>query len=371
VVKYSKPTWVKGISALLALLAILAARPAPADPPETPPADAAGTSITLHVTDAAPKDVYANLFRQAQGAFASSPEKLLDDPTLPKITLNVKDEPFWTVMQKLQKLDGLGVQSNRLGDYVLKTDAPMPDGPQLIAGPFMIIPGKPYGAWNRKAKRGDRFFVSVFHFYPEPKIDVLPGDPTITFRHAEDDAGHELKHKPDLDCATKPYNTDPLDVHIGLDFAPLKDDTATNLASIDATVSWKVALQRAHINLPDLLNAGAQKVNIGELPVTINFAHTMGFEYQLSISADGDSADALAKLFQAGTRVYVLENSDRPLSCQGQHQENNEAGSSMIWTWYQHMDGGKPYRLIVDVPLDIQTVDVPMRFDHLKLRLPD
>src|SRR5262245_41892734 len=54
--------------------------------------------ITLHVSDASARDVFADVAKQAGVVLAPMPTELFDVHPLPKITLDVDAVPFWTVM---------------------------------------------------------------------------------------------------------------------------------------------------------------------------------------------------------------------------------------------------------------------------------
>jgi hypothetical protein len=127
-----------------------------------------GTLVTLHFKKAAPRDVYAALFKQAniplntRGLDMFALVAGVDD--VPKVTIDVDRVPFWTAMVELERQTGLFFE--RFGGDFQLTDTGIDArvDQAIVRGPFLLAPS------DRMHGSGGIHGVQLF---VEPCIGVL------------------------------------------------------------------------------------------------------------------------------------------------------------------------------------------------------
>jgi hypothetical protein len=318
----------------------------------------AGTSlVTLHFKDASVKTVYTELFRQAWAPMNPEPANLLDDPTLPKLTIDVDHLPFWTVLQQLSASSHLGLSSEMGGAYRLRRGASIEAGPQVISGPLLLVLTR--AVPNQGA---GQFSLLV---YSEPKVRALMIGPQLKIDQAIDNHGNSLNS-----LATWPMGmpTGPLSLPIHLERS--NNNPGDHLSHLRAVLTIPITLHPQHVEIDDLMHAAARDIHIGDLIVHFEGCKKTNGWYQVTFSSNGaDAQTRLGQLMQQPVAsIRALDAKGNALFANGMGYSTGPDGSSITYM-YQAMaqNAPEPKRLILDLPNELKTIDVPMDFKDISL----
>jgi hypothetical protein len=318
------------------------------------------TLITMKMTDAPAKAVYAELFRQAGGALKTVPANLLDDPALPKVTIDVDHQPFWAVVEKLQATTKLAPEpepDNVGGCHLVRGGATVAD-PHVISGPFFITIGQGLPHWGN-----NEYLSVVLRVYPEPKLhSVLAIDATVN--QAVDDKGNSLEQGPPMPTM---YIGDRMIVAV-VRFKPAEKNPGTRLVQLSAMVSPQVIFHSEHLDIGDLTHAAPQTIQIGNVPLKFDGCVKMGETWQVKFSSPPDPYVRLMQTFQRqDAPLRILDAAGHELTQISMGFSGGGTGGNKAFFAFPQQP--EPRRLIFDVPTDIRKVDSPVVFKDINIPL--
>jgi hypothetical protein len=314
----------------------------------------AGTSlITLHMKDATPKAAYTELFRQAFAAIHCEPANLLDDPKLPKVTIDADHQPFWTVEQQLARATNIGMGTEVFGTFRLQRGTTVAAGPQVISGPLLLVLTRALP--NQGA---GQFAVLV---YSEPKVRALMLGPQLKIAQAIDNHGNSLTS---LEAMPMPI---PGQMCMPIHLQPAAKNPGDHLVHLQATLTVPVTLHPQHLEIDDLMHAAARDIHIGDFTAHFEGCKKSNNWYQLTFSTIGpDPQNRMNQLLQQPVAsIQTLDAKGNALFANGMSYSTGPAGNT-IGFLYQTQQA-EPHRLILDLPNKMKTIDVPMDFKDVDL----
>lgn len=179
---------------LLWLLLILAPRVQAA--PSTAPAQGASpTLITMHLKNATPQAIFAELGTQGRCLFLTNPADLFTHVTRPQ-SIDLDDQPFWSATRTLCERTGLyPTLVDRKKLVLSQGNRGWMDGPTVVSGPFLILAVQ--GARSSTVRFGKneprRHELTIqLAALPEPSLRVLKGARVVKLEEATDEQGRSL-----------------------------------------------------------------------------------------------------------------------------------------------------------------------------------
>jgi hypothetical protein len=322
--------------------------------------------ITMHFKDAAPKAVYGELFRQAWAPLLTSPDNLLDDPSLPKITVDVEHKPFWLVMQQLEHATGFGLTSEADG-YRLHRAARIARGPVAISGPFLIVL-----AGVRPDLTDPQQCWADLTVYAEPKIHLLAIDQNMQITQATDNRGNALQAAPQSTTITPDLEYGPQQISVCL---TVPNNHAANLVHLKGSTTASIAVESERVDIADLANAKPRPIESGGAILNFLRCKKSGSIFQVCFACEQDPLDQFQKINveQPGWQVRVFDATGQLLP-RAEAVVTNDGATSQMTLIYGPKLYGKPIpppqRLVWNVPSEIQVVDLTVDFGDITIPLP-
>jgi hypothetical protein len=323
--------------------------------------------ITMRLKNAPAKEVFAELFRQAHAPLGpSTPPNLLD--TLGPLSVDADHQPFWTVMQQLEKTTSVRPLRAPDGRCGLAHMAPIPSGPQVLSDQFLVVLwGVQRAKLPTNAPGANRTIQFNLSFCIEPKTRVMPMSPQITIEQATDDHGNVLPES--RLAAALPR------VGIPLDWAPFRyylqlpeKNPGARLTSLRVKLSAQVALDVEHIEIPDVMHAGPQAIDVNGTTVRFNGCSKVQQIYQIALTSAPDPTGNVQRVVKNSEAAPRLEDAQgQPIMRVGTSTAYRLQGNEI--TYMYSMTNGMPKRMTWDIPTELRTIDVPIDFEHLNIDL--
>lgn len=158
--------------------------------------------ISIHMKDASPKEVFAEISKQAYTDLRPSPADMWERREWPKISVDLENRPFWEAMREVCGKVGVSPQGNVGADremYLVEGNGVQQmwgqNAPATVSGAFLVV------ATNincnhmvdlNNPKAINRTGTVQFAVFAEPKLRVLQGSYAAKIEEAVDDKGHSI-----------------------------------------------------------------------------------------------------------------------------------------------------------------------------------
>jgi hypothetical protein len=323
--------------------------------------------ITLHVRNAAPSDVFASISKQCAGTIPTWPDKLWEQGTWAKLTLDYNARPFWEVMQELSRRMELDCVSVEPQEIRVARDSGHAAGATCIAGAFLLT------ADALTFRNGMNVELSV---YGEPKLSVIRA---VSFQldHAEDDHGNPLLPQTSRRALSRRFRTGSRQLPMPFERPP---EEVSKIASFRGTMTVAIQTSATTWEVPDPLSMQPCTKLVDSIPVTIESltpsSDGESYEFQASLPAGWSSKgiqDEMAELVRK--RLKFLDADGHPLAV-GSADARGLGDVTRITAEVSRTpeDGspkaGPPAKLIWQVPTRTRSVVVPFDFKNLVINDP-
>lgn len=344
--------------------------------------------ITLHVKDAPAREVAEALGRQAFAPLRVFPDNLWDDKTIPKVSLDVDHQPFWTVMRQFSTQTGLDLQPYPPDGPRLMRGMGRPSGAEVVVGPFLIVATQiSRMQMVQLGPNGGRHsdFSMQMTAFAEPKIIAIQGQGNIggfdarlrlriadqggtvlDVKEAVDDAGNSLVGN----AATR--RTAFFGGFNGAWqlFAPLNwpQHPGKRIKRIVCDASFTIQTKSQRIQVDNVLTAQGHSQKFGDAQISFNGISKNGGNWELHLTIT--SANSFYQLIQQ--RLQLLDADGHPLDRRGmfQNRTGNTDTYRLLFAAGHRNDGsavGDPSRFIWDLPSESKAVPVRFEFDDLPM----
>jgi hypothetical protein len=353
-----------------------------------------GTSfVTIHVKDAHPKEVLAELSRQAYADLTrTAPADLWDSKQWPAVSIDAERQPFWVVMNELCAKAGLqpqvSVGAEREIVLAVRDPSLEPWGQgkvrPVVAGGFMVmintVSTRKYLDLNapKNVSRSCQMQVVV---YPEPKLRVLQLASPTRVVEAVDERGNALAPPAAGTEYMQTITTWPCSLYIGLQ-PPL--DAGRRIARLRGTGRFVLQAKSEVAEIADVVNAKEVTRTVGGKQFTLKEVKRNEDRYVVSISLmrAGFSANdwAYAGTYNTSNAFKLVDARGRPLyrwsftnSGGGAEQMDYTIQFSRAPQATAKVQGaggeptGEPVKLVWEVPTESREVTVPFGFDDVPL----
>jgi len=325
------------------------------------------TLVTLHVKDSPPGPVFAELARQCGGPLTTWPEKLWEQPTWPKLTLDYDHRPFWEVIAQISKRLEVDYISTEPQELRIARDSGHSPGGTCVSGAFLLT------ADPVTFRNGMNIELSI---YAEPKVVVTRA---ISFKLdvAEDDKGTKLLPQTSRRFWGRRYRTGSR--QLPMIFQRLQEE-ATRVGRFKGTVTVAIQSESETWVVDDPLSMSPATRLVDTLPVTLeSFTATHnseGYELLVAVPNGWSSRGAQDEMIELiKSRMKVLDAKGHALTLSSTEGRSLNDGSEITVTLTPTIldDGSKtgaPAKLTWDIPSRTRTLVVPFDFKDLPVNDP-
>jgi hypothetical protein len=335
--------------------------------------------ITLQMKGASPKEVFAEISRQASSELRPSPVNLWESKPWPKVDLDIERQPFWNAIQEVCGKFGVAPQNNMAMEMVLGDRTAGPrlwgEAPYVISGPFLVVCGyinRSHSVDLNQAKNVRRSCSVQFMIYPEPKMRVLQGTHAARIEEAVDEQGNSLAMPgmaPDMG-----FNTNTWPWNMSASLMP-QVNTGQRIARLRGSGRFLIQTRSETAEITEVLSAR-------DITKTV-----AGKRFKLKeIRRQGNQYVAMITLYRAGWQpqewnymMYpqqtfrMLDARGIPLMRLGNGTSGGGADQMDIDIQFQRQNwngtenAGEPVKLVWEVPVQTKEVTVPFEFKDLPL----
>jgi hypothetical protein len=353
--------------------------------------------VTLHVKNAALKDIFAEISRQCGAELKPLPPELWELRPWPKVTFDFDNQPFWVVMRTIAEQTGIELKAwNNDGLHLIQgAPAAAAAGRWTVTGPFLITLHRAsrnqsidYGA--NDAVNSD--FALTFSGVAEPKLRVVRASYLAKLDEAKDDRGNSLivgdeaddnVRRGGLDLAFTGNNTGQWQFTARL--ANVKN-MGTKLTTLRGSAMVQLQTRSETMEIPNILSANNAARSAAGVTLTVRVAMMVADRYELNLfisRADGGPAAGADNLAEAldWQRVQQSLADMRLVDDQGRTLERGSFSSggndqstevTMSFSAIEATPGarnptGEPSKLIWRLATEVKDVVIPFEFKDVPL----
>jgi len=380
------------------------------------------TLVTLHVKEAAPKDVFTELARQSGLEFKSPPRLWEREQAKVPVTADIERQPFWVAMRLLAAKTEFYLDRNesRMALSILRGSDRKLQGVAILNGPFLVIANEieqrlslpnvtqtapvarltamPAGNTGialstPPARQEFRLTLSVF---VDPKLRAVPQTDRIKLDEVVDEKGNSLL-RPDAQ-EMELNGSAPAGMTVALDLNRTPS-IGYRIARLRGTLRLMAVVGREVFTVPDVMNAKDTGKSIATVEsdrrYVVHEVKKVGDRYQVRLSlarTDLISEDSLSPEMrqsaaflttEAFRSVRLLDDKGRDLSLQ------DVSGGGKVFNVFFKRDGtataagaptaggtataasatavGEPVTLRWEIPTETRDITVPFEFTNLPL----
>lgn len=345
-----------------------------------------GTSfITLHMKDASPKEVFAEVSRQAYADLRPSPANLWESKPWPKSNIDIENRPFWEAMREACNKFGVSPQNNQGPDRELFlvegsgiSQLWGPNYPATVAGGFLVVATTincNHMVDLNNPKAISRNASVQFLVYAEPKLRVLQGSYYAKIDEMIDDKGNSIGQRTSVDQMNPQRE---LVWRLWCQVQPAAE--STRIAKLKASARFIIQTRSESTEIANILSAtGVEKVvggrkfrlksmtRTGDIYLAQMTFYRSGWsqaEWNSMYSLNMTNMVNFRLLDAQGNRFTRLNMNPRGGSTDGieidiQFQRTNWAGGGNPI--------GDPAKLVWDMPTESREINVPFDFKDLPL----
>jgi hypothetical protein len=263
------------------------------------PYETTGSPITLHLHEALPSDVFAQVGSQANTTIGAWPTTLWDMVRPITVTAEFRETPFWEAMRRLCPKVGIGPMAINEPRVFLSMNASLAiDAPASLHGPVMLV------AQTMQRRHTLNFAAPedesdtcefVFGLLIEPRLGVVRRSVNPMITDAVDENGRSLIAEPEAEPSMVTDARCCVRVQTALSLPP---KAGSRIARLKALVRLGVRSQSRTWEVPLALGQPEQSYDVAGRRMVVGEFEKKGLTYELqwSLSRNGTDADAWARL---------------------------------------------------------------------------
>lgn len=382
----------KNLSLSMLLLAAAAGttRAQTADAPLAPDApaaaEAAAGTITMHLQDALPEDLFSELTKQYGVKFYTEPGSLFDEPQMQRtMSMDMDKQAFWPAMKQICDATGIYPQNNYSGNNsrrigLGRNNPAWAKRPFCMAEQFMITAdqisrNRSKDIGNEEAKGQDNVNLQMT-VYADPKLRLGKVSSQLVLEEIIDENGLSLLSE-----------NNRRDVYYGSDsargfiwslsasFNP-PAEVGKKIASFKGSLRGTVYVKTEKWEVANILQAQNESKEFGTNTYTIkkitpqNEGKTYMVELEMKSSAPNE-ADRVP---------FAANNTAQLVDAKGALYQNSGGGGSMspqletyTINFYSNNRGdgskvpGVPVKFVLEVPTEVKQITIPVTFTDLPM----
>jgi hypothetical protein len=332
--------------------------------------------LTLHVKNALPADVFAEISRQCFAPIPTMQENLWDQGGYPRLTLDVEHKPFWEVVPAICQHFGVNLSPDQHGLRLMRGGLQM-QGLSHVEGPFLIIANQISYSRTRLLGPGQREhsnFGLNMSIYPEPKITVIRGGGVVELDEVVDDHGNSL-------IPPHGRQNGSWGGFVGFGgwniYAPLQypaKNPGTKIVRFRGSTSFNVQTKFQELRIDDVLHMRETNVPVRGIQITLLSFSKKNGGYELKLLANQPnfaSPEWQLLMEQIQFRLRILDSRGNELDHRGM-STNASANRLEISLEFGSGPGPanaqrEPARLLWDIPTESKSLTVPIIFNDIPL----
>jgi hypothetical protein len=338
---------------------------------------AAGPSfITMHLKDANPKTVFAELSRQCYSELKPFPDNLFDQSDLPKVSIDIDRQPFWKAMNIITEKTGIDLQQYNDGVRLMRGAFHVNSPYSIVHGPFMVVATQITRTQTQMLANGggtSSDFSMQLTAYSEPKIHVLSSSASVKLDEVVDNAGHSLI--PDGPDNRGYYGGGGGTWNL---FAQLKypDHPGDKIARFRGNATFLVQTKSQQVQIPDVKSLKDLNHLIGDMPVIFHDLKKNGETWELRLSAHPQAfgGNRWAQFNQSvQSKLRLIDSTGQDLDHRGMRSRGNGTGiefTILFATSVRPADARHstdPDKLLWEVSTGSKEVNLPFEFKDLPM----
>lgn len=343
---------------------------------------ASGTSIiTIHLKQAQPKDVIAELSKQAGTVLRTLPVNLWESRTFEAKDIDIEHQPFWEALKVVCTAWGLSPQQSGMDRDMFITDRNLGlrafgEAPSVISGPFLVTAmniNRNHNVDLNHPKDIRRMCTVQMSVLVEPKIKVLQGTYAAKVEQAVDEKGNVMAGPANnaMQTVMSPGNTWVWSMSCNL--VP-QAGAGERIAILKGHGTFMVQARSETIEIPEVLSAkNVSRSVAGKRFVLKDVRKTTENMYEASITLYRSGVNPAEWSFMANHAFKLVDAKGNALMRTGP----NITGSTPDATemkfvfnrnlWNNGEIAGEPVKLVWEVPTETREVVVPFEFRDLPL----
>jgi hypothetical protein len=331
----------------------------------------AGPSIiTLRMTDAHPRDVFQELGRQAGTHFEVQPSNLWD--TLDQeITVELTRVPFWEAMKHVCAQANVFPRHWGSEQHIVlgQGQANWADGPGFVHGPFMVTASRITRSHSidlaQTPQRRDDFTIQLT-IMAEPKLRVLQSHPLV-LEEAVDEHGRSLV--PPAERHTHVSSHPHWRINASGRMAYPQEPAPMRLVRLRGSMRFVLQTQSQTLEVRDVLQAeeSTHETAIGRIVIHPVSSSEHNTEVRATLHREGRSQEMWERANTLHRSARLLDAEDRPLPTGGGGWGGGNDQYELRWHFHSRDEVGPPVRFVLEIPTQVQEIDVPVEFDDLPI----
>jgi len=333
------------------------------------------TLITLHMKDANPRDVFAEIGRQAHMDLPIWPEELWKDArfgNIPKLTLDIDQQPFWVALMTACQDASAHIQSmgqNREMTVMQGANNDMLGGPRYTSGLFIVV-AESAGRNHQVSFGPGRNFNNndsiQFQLYADPKAHLLEVQNTATLTLATDDKGSSLIGGA---SAVPQYRANVQGLMANFT-APLHypNNGYTQITKLKGTVDLTVAAKTETLEIADMA-AGDKLYPISRWSVQVKEFHVTGSNGSVNLKIDTGGAPP-NDIYTAAQNIRLIDATGHALNRMGSGGSGFNTEINYQCSFHMTAPIKTPVKLVWDIVTETKLKSVPFEFADLPLPTP-
>jgi hypothetical protein len=335
--------------------------------------------ITLQMKGAAPREIFAEISRQASAELRPTPVNLWESKPWPKLDLDIERQPFWNVLHEVCGKLGVAPQNNMAMEMVIGDRTAGPrlwgEAPSAVSGPFLVVCSsinRSHSVDLNQAKNVRRSCSVHFMIYPEPKMRVLQGTHTARIEEAVDENGTSLAMPglpPDMG-----FNVNHWPWNMSAALMP-QPSTGQKIARLRGSGRFLIQTRSETAEVTEVLSAREATRSVAGKRFKLKEIRRQGHQYiaMLTLYRAGWAPHEWNYMMYPQQTFRMLDANGVPLMRLG--NGTSGAGPDQMdvdiqfqrQNWNGTENAGEPVKLVWEVPVETKEVTVPFEFKDLPL----
>jgi hypothetical protein len=333
------------------------------------------TMITLHMKEANPREVFAEIARQSHADLPIWPSQLWADARMgpiPKVTLDMDQQPFWLALAQACQATSTHIQNMGMNQGITIAQGAsggMLAGPLSTNGLFIVVADS--ASRNRQVSYiTGRVFSNndaiQFQLYADPKAHLMDAENQAVLTLATDDKGNSLI-APNNNVARYRVTQQGMPITFS---APLHfpSDGYTKATKLKGTLGVRVAAKTSTLEIADVSAALNTTRIVGPWSVQLQDFHIDGANGSLKVKIQTGGTQA-GDVFTAARTIRLTDAAGQFLNGGG-----GGSGSNLEIDYQCNFNASEkiksPVKLTWDVVTESKIQDVPFEFTDLPLPAP-
>lgn len=329
--------------------------------------------VTLHVANASPAEVFAELSRQCYVELKPGNPGLFDVRDLPKISADIDRQPFWTAMATISEKTGFDIQASGEDEITINRGSfRMASNHSVVQGPFLIVPTQLSHTRTQVLTTGgapSNEFSLQFAVYPEPKLKILSTSSAVRVIEATDDAGNSLLPTGEENHIDYGGGNGFWTFAAHLNY-PAR--AGTMIHRFRASASFVVQTGSQTIKIADVQKVKDATQTVAGLPIVIHELKKAGQDWELRISSRAPMPNDPAWMNfrqSLSNRTRLLDATGQAINHRGMRSRgfNGRIETTLIVGPCDRRPFGDPVQLIWEITTETKGITLPIELHDIPM----